>query len=155
VPTLKCTDMHKKLFELLYIHLYTSSVDTLYMFYSGPTRCTLYSLFLSSLALHVSGAICPIISSTTAAYSHRLCMVWCVIPLEQYWFGTPLHLSMVSFRLSQTSTCSSAITHHNHTHTYGCMLQLCCWWWVHIAPKTCRANDERNQEYSVHLFGPE
>jgi hypothetical protein len=29
-----------------------------YMFNSSPTRCTLYSLFLSSLALHVSGAIC-------------------------------------------------------------------------------------------------
>jgi hypothetical protein len=28
------------------------------MFNSGSTRCTLYSLFLSSLALHVSGAIC-------------------------------------------------------------------------------------------------
>jgi hypothetical protein len=30
----------------------------IYMFNSGPTRSTLYSLFLSSLALHVSGAIC-------------------------------------------------------------------------------------------------
>jgi hypothetical protein len=30
----------------------------IYMFNSGPTICTLYSLFLSSLALHVSGAIC-------------------------------------------------------------------------------------------------
>jgi hypothetical protein len=29
-----------------------------YMFNSSPPRCTLYSLFLSSLALHVSGAIC-------------------------------------------------------------------------------------------------
>jgi hypothetical protein len=29
-----------------------------YMFNSGPTWWTLYSLFLSSLALHVSGAIC-------------------------------------------------------------------------------------------------
>jgi hypothetical protein len=24
-----------------------------------------------------------------------------------------------------------------------------------IAPETCRANDERNKEYSVHLVGPE
>jgi hypothetical protein len=29
-----------------------------YMFNSGPARCTLYSLFPSSLALRVSGAIC-------------------------------------------------------------------------------------------------
>jgi hypothetical protein len=29
-----------------------------YMFNLGPTRCTLYSLFLSSLPLHVSDAIC-------------------------------------------------------------------------------------------------
>jgi hypothetical protein len=28
------------------------------MFNSDPTRCTLYSLFLSLLALYVSGAIC-------------------------------------------------------------------------------------------------
>jgi hypothetical protein len=35
------------------------------------------------------------------------------------------------------------------------MLQLCSWWWVQIAPETCRANDERNKEYSVHLVGPE
>jgi hypothetical protein len=26
---------------------------------------------------------------------------------------------------------------------------------VQIAPETCRANDERNKEYSVHLVGPE
>jgi hypothetical protein len=57
-------------------------------------RRTLYSLFLSSLALHVSGAI----------YTHhqeRTCSVqpaigvcvwfWCVIPLEQVLVGTPLH----------------------------------------------------------------
>jgi hypothetical protein len=24
-----------------------------------------------------------------------------------------------------------------------------------IVPETCRANDERNKEYSVHIFGPE
>jgi hypothetical protein len=24
-----------------------------------------------------------------------------------------------------------------------------------MAPETCRANDERNKEYSVHLVGPE
>jgi hypothetical protein len=29
-----------------------------YKFNSGPNKYTLYSLFLSSLALHVSGAIC-------------------------------------------------------------------------------------------------
>jgi hypothetical protein len=33
-------------------------INALYMFNSGPTRCTLYTLLLSSLALHVSGAIC-------------------------------------------------------------------------------------------------
>jgi hypothetical protein len=26
---------------------------------------------------------------------------------------------------------------------------------VQITPETCRANDERNKEYSVHLVGPE
>jgi hypothetical protein len=26
---------------------------------------------------------------------------------------------------------------------------------VQITPETCRANDERNKEYSLHLFGPE
>jgi hypothetical protein len=26
---------------------------------------------------------------------------------------------------------------------------------MQIAPETCRANDERNKEYSVHLVGPE
>jgi hypothetical protein len=30
------------------------------MFISDPTRYTLYSLFLSSFALHVSGAICTL-----------------------------------------------------------------------------------------------
>jgi hypothetical protein len=35
-----------------------SYILVIYMFNSGPTRCTLYSLFLSSLTLHVLGAIC-------------------------------------------------------------------------------------------------
>jgi hypothetical protein len=44
-------------------YMLSSSLETfvlhkLYMFNSGPTRCALYSLFLSSLALYVSGAIC-------------------------------------------------------------------------------------------------
>jgi hypothetical protein len=26
---------------------------------------------------------------------------------------------------------------------------------VQIAPETCRAKDERNKEYSVHVAGPE
>jgi hypothetical protein len=39
---------------LMFVILYFLVI---YMFNSGPTRCTLYSLFLSSLALHVSGAI--------------------------------------------------------------------------------------------------
>jgi hypothetical protein len=33
-------------------------VGKIYMFNSGRTRCTMYSLFISSLVLHVSGAIC-------------------------------------------------------------------------------------------------
>jgi hypothetical protein len=41
---------------------------------------TFFISFLTTLALHVSSAI---IRSTTAAYSHTLCMVWCVIALEQ------------------------------------------------------------------------
>jgi hypothetical protein len=40
-------------FNLMFVVPYT-----LVMFNSGPTRCALYSLFLSSLALHISGAIC-------------------------------------------------------------------------------------------------
>jgi hypothetical protein len=40
---------------LMFVVQYTL---VMYMFYSGQTRCTLYSLFLSSLALRVSGAIC-------------------------------------------------------------------------------------------------
>jgi hypothetical protein len=34
-----------------------------------------------------------------------------------------------------------------------CVVMMCgllCY----IAPETCRANDERNKEYSVHLVGP-
>jgi hypothetical protein len=55
------------------------------MFNSGPTRCTLYSLFLSwHRELYMFRVLfAPIIRSTTAAYSHRFCMVWCVIALEQ------------------------------------------------------------------------
>jgi hypothetical protein len=69
----------------------------IHMFNSGPTRYTLYSLFVSSLALHVSGAIC---------------------------------------------------THHQE---HNCRVQPC----VVYRWKTCRPNDERNKECSVHLFGPE
>jgi hypothetical protein len=43
---------------------------------------------------------------------------------------------------------------HRYT-AYGCTLQLCSWWWVQITPETCRAKDERNKEYSVHLVGPQ
>jgi hypothetical protein len=42
----------------------------------------------------------PIIRSTTAAYSHRFCMVWCVYSNGAgTGFGTPLHLSTVGYRL--------------------------------------------------------
>jgi hypothetical protein len=71
-----------------------------------------------------------IIWSTTAAYSHRFCVVWCVIAWSRYWFGTALHLSTVS---------------------YAAVVLLM----MQIAPETYRANDERNKQYRVHLVGLE
>jgi hypothetical protein len=55
----------------------------------------------------------PIIRNTTAAYSHSFCMVWCVIPWSEYWFGTLLHLRTVSYsvKVTQNSTCSNGITY--------------------------------------------
>jgi hypothetical protein len=62
-----------------------SQANSVCMFYSSPTRCTLYSLFLSwqRYVYMFRVLFAPIIRSTTAAYSHRFCMVWCVIALEQ------------------------------------------------------------------------
>jgi hypothetical protein len=45
----------KNLDDLMFVVPY---IFVIYMFNSGPTRCTLYCLSLSSLALHVSGGIC-------------------------------------------------------------------------------------------------
>jgi hypothetical protein len=44
----------------------------IYMFNSDPTRCTLYSLFLSSLAYMFRVLFAPIIRSTIAAYNLSL-----------------------------------------------------------------------------------
>jgi hypothetical protein len=41
-----------------YLMFVASYILVINVFNSGPTSCTLYSLFLSSLALHVSRAIC-------------------------------------------------------------------------------------------------
>jgi hypothetical protein len=73
----------------------------------------------------------PIIRSTIAAYSHRFLWFCVLLYWSRYWFGTPLHLSMVSFRLVWEGFARQ------------------------IVPETCRANDERNKEYSVHLVGTE
>jgi hypothetical protein len=45
----------KNLDDLMFVVPY---ILVIYMFNLGPTICTLYSLSLSSLALHISGAIC-------------------------------------------------------------------------------------------------
>jgi hypothetical protein len=79
------------------------------MFNSSPTRCTLYSLFLSSLAVHVSGDICTHhLRSTTAAYSHRLCMVWYVIALEQVlvWDSFTLKHGQLQMRFALVLACT-------------------------------------------------
>jgi hypothetical protein len=38
--------------------------------------------------------------------------------------------------------------YQNHTHTYGCTLQLCFWGWVQIAPETCRVKNK--EESRIH-----
>jgi hypothetical protein len=47
--------MYNNVLNLMFVVPY---ILVIYMFNSGPTRCKLYSLFLSSLALNVSGAFC-------------------------------------------------------------------------------------------------
>jgi hypothetical protein len=72
------------------------------MFNSSPTRCTLYYLFLSwQRKLYVFRVLfAPIIRNTTAAYSHRFCMVLVCYSIGA---GTGLghlkHFSTVSYRL--------------------------------------------------------
>jgi hypothetical protein len=48
-------NVHYTVLFFMFVVLY---ILVIYVFNSGSTRCTLYSLFLSSLALHVSGVIC-------------------------------------------------------------------------------------------------
>jgi hypothetical protein len=80
------------------------------------------------------------------------------------WFGVLFHWSRYWFSLKLTvlkckGDPNQYLLQWNNTPkpytTYGCARQLCSWWWVQIAPETRRANDERNEEYSVHLVGPE
>jgi hypothetical protein len=67
----------------------------IYMLNLGPTRCTLFSLFLSSLALHVSGAICTHHQEhncrvqSQVVYGFGVLFHW-----SRYWFGTPLQLTL-------------------------------------------------------------
>jgi hypothetical protein len=76
----------------VHTHIYTR----IYMFNWGPTRCTLYSLFLSSFYMF-RVLFVPIIMSTTPAYSHRFVWFAVLFHWSRYWFGTPLHLSTVIY----------------------------------------------------------
>jgi hypothetical protein len=70
----------------LTLMLVVSYILVIYMFNSSPTGCALYSLFLSwqrYMFYMFRVLLEPIIRSTTAAYSHEFCKVWCVIALEQ------------------------------------------------------------------------
>jgi hypothetical protein len=94
----------------------------------------------------------------------------CVIPKQIQWqthqhthththTHTPAH--KYHTRLRKTSTHQSTQNkppHHlilktyvfHRYKTYGCTLQLCSWWWVQIAPETCRAKLSRScKEYST------
>jgi hypothetical protein len=54
----------------------------------------------------------------------------------------------------QTSTCSNGITHQtiHNLWLYAAVVLLMM---GANSPETCRANGERNKQYSVHLVGPE
>jgi hypothetical protein len=90
----------------------------IYMFNSGPVHCILY--FFRRWLYMFRVLFAPIIRSTTAAYSHRFCMVWCVIPLEQVlvWDSFTLKYGQLQLQsvTGQTSTCSNGITHQT-THS--------------------------------------
>src|SRR5215510_698911 len=76
--------------------------------------CILYSSLF--LAVHVSGAIAPILRSTTVAYGHRCVDSFrFVISLEQVLAGKPSHFNTVSFRLKLTGQYLLQWTHKPKT----------------------------------------
>jgi hypothetical protein len=80
----------------------------------------------------------PIIRSTTAAYSHMFCMVWCVYSIEQVlalWHGQLQSDRAKVLKLSQTSTCSNAITHQTIQNI---------WLYAAVVRLTMGANSARN-----------
>jgi hypothetical protein len=80
----------------------------------------LYSLFLLSLALHVSGAICTHPQGTTAAYSLRCVYGFGVLEQVLVWDTiTLLARSVTDQYVLQWNNIQKPYT------TYGCMLQLC------------------------------
>jgi hypothetical protein len=93
-----------------------------------PFTCILYSTFFSCLYMF-QVLFAPILRSTTAVYSTKMTMlkVWgCPNQYLLQWNNIP-----------------------NHTHTYGCTLQLCSWGRVQIAPQTCTAKRKTlNTEYT-------
>jgi hypothetical protein len=100
--------------NLMFVVLY---ILVTYMFNSSPTRCTLYSLFLSWCQLYMFRVLyAPISSSTDAVYGHRFCMAWCAIPLEQVLVLGHLYTWAWTVTdkckgVPKTSTCSNGITH--------------------------------------------
>jgi hypothetical protein len=121
----------------------------------------LYSLFLSwQLSSTCFG--CYLHPSSEIQLPHTaLDCVWfrCFIPLEQVLVWNTLILKHGQLQTESKSVPNQYLLQWNDTPKpyviYGCMRQFYSWWWVQIEPETCRANDERNKEYSVHLVGPE
>jgi hypothetical protein len=64
---------------------------------------------------------------------------------------------VLSAKVSQNQYLLQWNKHTKPYKTYGCTLQLCSWWWVQIAPETCRAHNvvKNNKEYEIHLVGLE
>jgi hypothetical protein len=125
----------------------------IYMFNSGPTRCTHYCLFLSSLALRVSGAY---LHPSSGAQLQRTAIGFVSVEnrgLSIKWCGC-IDLCVLGFQSIVWYLFAGVCVCHWICFgiVWSCCVVLLCYI---CAPETCRANDERNKECSVHLVGPE
>jgi hypothetical protein len=111
----------------------------------------------------------PIIRSTTVAYIHRFCICGKQVLVSS---GVVVYFIWICVYSFFEASCDilcwcvcAGVWPHTHTSTktsvfhryktYGCKLQLYSWWWVQIAPETCRAYNivKNNKDYEAYLIG--
>jgi hypothetical protein len=139
VPIIRSTILQLTATGMTYITLDREMYGKI-CFIQGPTRCTCIFYFLYRYLYVFRVLFSPIIRSTIAMRVFMVLVSYSIGAGTGWDTGHPHTFSTVSYRLSESvpdrakivrvsrvpnSICSNGITHPNHTHKYGCTLQLC------------------------------